>query len=154
MARKPATYRVPETSLDAFTDTNQYAVLREMRNRLSNLEKVTGSGASSNNSRTAPTPPKAQLQVSTTPGVFHVRITNPEDLPTNPPQNTSKSSLFHVLEASPAADFSTGVTTFPPSTQNYYSISELGASTQYIRLKSSYDKQNYNLPVATGPHTS
>ena len=160
MARSTgATYRQPQTPLDSFSDPAQQSVIREMRNRLNDLESVTGSGASSSsNSRVAPTPPKALLQVTTdpvnTPGTFHVRITNPEDLPKTPPQNTSKSTIYHVLQASPAADFSRNVTTFPPSSQNYYSISELGQSTQFFQIKSSYDKLNFNQPVPTGPHTS
>jgi len=153
-----ATYRPPQTSIDAFQNADQQAIIREMKQRLDDLETVTGSGSSRSNSRIAPTPPRAVLSVTAdpqvAPGVFNVAITNPEDVPSNPPQNTAKTPIFHVLQVSTSPTFSNNVTSFPPSSQNHYSITQFGSSTLHFRVKSSYDKKNYNQPVPIGPFTS
>jgi hypothetical protein len=157
MATK-ATYRPPQTSIEVFTQTDQQAVIREMRQRLDDLETVTGSGSSRSSSRIAPTPPRAQLSVvadpTVAPGVFNVMITNPEDVPSNPPKNTAKTPIFHILQSSPNPNFSGNVTSFPPSTQNHYSVTQFGPGARHFQVISSYDKKNYNQPVPIGPFTS
>jgi len=151
------TVRRPQTSLDFFTNQDQQAVIREIRDRLNDLEKVTGSGSFSPKGRRAPLPPRPQLSVSTdvitAPGHFLVEITNPEYSGVNP-QNRAVTPIIHKLETSTSQDFSSDVKTYPPGVQTHYTITEFGSSLRYFRVSSSFDGKNFTQPVPLGPFQS
>ena len=80
---------------------------------------------------TAP-PPASQLAVSGANGSFSASITN-----------ASKTPTYQELSSSPVANFSSGVTVYPVSTNTSYVLPNPGA-TLYWRLRSSYNQQNWS----------
>jgi hypothetical protein len=80
---------------------------------------------------TAP-PAASQLAVSGANGSFSVAITN-----------ATKTPVYQELSSSPAANFASGVTVYPVSTNTSYVFPNPGA-TLYWRLRSSYNQQNWS----------
>lgn len=147
-------YRKPQTSLDVFTNPDQLNVIREIRERLDDLEAATATGTVNSGGKKAPLPPRPSLSVTsntgTAPGHFFVQITNPEYSGTNQ-QNKAFTPIIHQLESSTDAGFSTGVTTWPPGVQTTYTITQFGSSKRYFRVRSSYDGKNFTQPIPVGP---
>ena len=83
---------------------------------------------------TAP-PAASRLAVSGANGNFSVSIT--------PTQNTTNSPIYQELSSSPVADFASGVTVYPVSTNTSYVFPNPGA-TLYWRLRSSYNQQTWS----------
>ena len=80
---------------------------------------------------TAP-PGPSQLSVSGANGSFSVSISNATGTPT-----------YNELSSSPVANFASGVTVYPVSTNTSYVFPNPGA-TLYWRLRSSYNQQNWS----------
>jgi hypothetical protein len=80
---------------------------------------------------TAP-PAASQLAVSGANGSFSVAITN-----------AGKTPVYQELSSSPVANFASGVTVYPVSTNTSYVFPNPGA-TLYWRLRSSYNQQNWS----------
>jgi hypothetical protein len=80
---------------------------------------------------TAP-PTASQLAVSGANGSFSVAITN-----------ATKTPVYQELSSSPVANFASGVTVYPVSTNTSYVFPNPGA-TLYWRLRSSYNQQNWS----------
>jgi len=77
-------------------------------------------------------PAPSQLSVSGANGSFSVAITNSASAP-----------VYHELSSSPVANFVSGVTVYPVSTNTSYVLPNPGA-TLYWRLRSSYNQQNWS----------
>jgi hypothetical protein len=97
------------------------------------------------------TPPVAQFAVTGEHGVYHVAITNPQNQQAQIPsqvgtvqnQNSPNSTLYHEISSSAVADFSSGVTVYPITSNTHTNISLPGV-TLYWRLRSSYDGATWN----------
>ena len=83
---------------------------------------------------TAP-PAPSQLAVSGANGSFSVSITTP--------RSASNAPVYQELSSSPTANFVSGVTVYPVSTNTSYVMPNPGA-TLYWRLRSSYNQQNWS----------
>ena len=139
--------KTPQPSIQAFTDPKEQMWARHVYTRLDSLEEVTNLQSFSNG-RKSPAPPQAGLVVTTNskvPGVFNVRITNPEFLGQG--RNPIAAPMRHQVRACPYSNFSKQVTSFPISHQTYYPISELGPGTFHFELTSTFDGQTFNRPV-------
>jgi hypothetical protein len=91
------------------------------------LSKIDASAAAF----TAP-PAASQLVVTGADGSFRVSITN-----------AVKTPVYQELSSSPVANFVSGVTIYPVSTNTSYVLPNPGA-TLYWRLRSSYNQQNWS----------
>jgi hypothetical protein len=80
---------------------------------------------------TAP-PAASQLAVSGANGSFSVAITN-----------AGKTPIYQEISSSPVANFASGVTVYPVSTNTSYVFPNPGAML-YWRLRSSYNQQNWS----------
>jgi hypothetical protein len=80
---------------------------------------------------TAP-PAPSQLSVSGANGSFSVSLTN-----------AASTATYNELSSSPVANFASGVTVYPVSTNTSYVFPAPGA-TLYWRLRSSYNQQNWS----------
>jgi hypothetical protein len=93
-------------------------------------------------------PAPSQLAVSGANGSFTVSITTPQNAsgPTAP-RNAINAPIYQEISSSPAANFVSGVTTHPVSTNTSYVFPNPGA-TLYWRLRSSYNQQNWTNYIA------
>jgi hypothetical protein len=80
-------------------------------------------------------PAPSQLTVSGANGSFSVSIT--------PARNATNALIYQELSSSPTANFVTGVTVYPVSTNTGFVLPNPGA-TLYWRLRSSYNQQNWS----------
>jgi hypothetical protein len=80
-------------------------------------------------------PAPSQLAVSGANGSFSVSIT--------PARNATNALIYQELSSSPTANFVTGVTVYPVSTNTSFVLPNPGA-TLYWRLRSSYNQQNWS----------
>jgi hypothetical protein len=87
---------------------------------------------------TAP-PAPSQLAVSGANGGFTVSVTTP--------QTVINAAIYQELSSSPVANFSSGVTTYPVSTNTSYVFPNPGM-TLYWRLRSSYNQQTWSSYIA------
>jgi hypothetical protein len=85
---------------------------------------------------TAP-PSPSQLSVTGANGSFNVAITN------SPNTNVNNAPVYNELSSSPVANFVSGVTVYPVSTNTSSVVPNPGA-TLYFRLRSSYNQQNWS----------
>lgn len=77
-------------------------------------------------------------------GVFTYAITLPQQSSgSSAPGNPTNAPLFQEISSSPAADFSSAVTTYPPTPSTSGTFANPGA-TLYWRLRSSYNQTTYN----------
>jgi hypothetical protein len=83
---------------------------------------------------TAP-PAPSQLAVSGANGSFSVSIT--------PARNATNALIYQEISSSPTANFVSGVTVYPVSTNTSFVLPNPGASL-YWRLRSSYNQQNWS----------
>lgn len=89
-------------------------------------------------------PPPCAYSVTGANGQFSVSITLPQaGNRGTTPKNTTNAPIYQELSSSTAADFSTGVTTYPISTNTSYVFPNPGA-TLFWRLRSSYDQKTWN----------
>ena len=95
------------------------------------LTKVDASAAAF----TSP-PAPSQLAVTGANGSFTVSITPAQQCRTNAP-------IYQEISSSPVANFVSGVTVYPVSTNTSYVLPNPGA-TLYWRLRSSYNQQNWS----------
>ena len=86
------------------------------------------------NSFTSP-PAPSQLTVTGANGSFSVSIT--------PVRNATNTPIYQEISSSPTANFVSGVTVYPVSTNTSYVLPNPGA-TLYWRLRSSYNQQNWS----------
>jgi hypothetical protein len=77
-------------------------------------------------------PSPSQLSISGANGSFSVAITNSASTP-----------VYNELSSSPVANFISGVTVYPVSTNTSFVLPNPGA-TLYFRLRSSYNQQNWS----------
>jgi hypothetical protein len=77
-------------------------------------------------------PAPSQLSVTGANGSFSVAITTAAGAP-----------IYHELSSAPVANFASGVTVYPVSTNTSYVVPNPGA-TLYWRLRSSYNQQNWS----------
>lgn len=120
--------------------------------RLRAVETKSGTGTFSSDQQAPVTKPPSQAQVAVTNGgsnLLNVAVTNPELI--NPKLNPSRTPVLHQIEFSSSPTFSGAVTKLPPSTQTHYTL-PTGGKAVYVRLSSSYDAANFNLPQVSGPH--
>jgi hypothetical protein len=80
-------------------------------------------------------PAPSQLTVTGTNGSFTLSI--------NVTQNPTKAPVYQEISSSPVANFVSGVTVYPVSTNTSYVLPNPGA-TLYWRLRSSYNQQNWS----------
>jgi hypothetical protein len=80
-------------------------------------------------------PAPSQLTVTGANGSFTVSLT--------PPRTATNAPIYQELSSSPTANFTTGVTTYPVSTNTSYVLPKPGA-TLYWRLRSSYNQQHWS----------
>jgi hypothetical protein len=93
---------------------------------------------------TAP-PAPSQLAVTGANGSFSVSITTPQNAPSAgaaAPRNATNAPIYQEISSSPVANFASGVTTYPVSTNTTYVLPNPGV-TLYWRLRSSYNQQNW-----------
>ena len=89
-------------------------------------------------------PSPSQLAVSGANGQFTVSITLPQAASGgSAPKNPTNAPIYHEISSSPAANFASGVTTYPVSTNTSYVFPNPGV-TFYWRLRSSYDQKTWN----------
>jgi hypothetical protein len=86
------------------------------------------------------TPPVSGLAVTGANGSFAVTITLPQQGTAS--KNASNAPIYQQLQSSTASDFSSGVTSYPIS-QNTSFVFPNPGSTQYWRLRSSYDQRSW-----------
>lgn len=106
-------------------------------------------------------PPTCGLSVTGANGQFAVSITLPQTASGGTaPRNSTNAPIYQELSSSTVANFASGVTTYPVSTNTTYTFPNPGA-TLYWRLRSSYDQKtwnNYSIlpggPVSAGKQTS
>jgi hypothetical protein len=97
------------------------------------------------------TSPVANFSVTGAHGVYAVVIVNPQNQQAQIPaqvgtvqsQNSPNSVLYHEISSSPVPDFSSGVQTYPITSNTHTNISQPGV-TLYWRLRSSYDGATWN----------
>jgi hypothetical protein len=77
-------------------------------------------------------PSPSQLSVTGANGSFSVAITN-----------TASRPVYNEISSSPVANFVSGVTVYPVSTNTSFVLPNPGA-TLYFRLRSSYNQQNWS----------
>jgi hypothetical protein len=77
-------------------------------------------------------PSPSQLSVTGANGSFSVAITNTASMP-----------VYNEISSSPVANFVSGVTVYPVSTNTSFVLPNPGA-TLYFRLRSSYNQQNWS----------
>jgi hypothetical protein len=82
-----------------------------------------------------PPPTPSRLTVNGANGSFSVSITTPK--------NATNAPIYQEISSSPVANFVSGVSTYPVSTNTSYVLPNPGA-TLYWRLRSSYDQQNWS----------
>ena len=88
-------------------------------------------------------PPQSQFSVTGANGQFSVSITLPQSSGgSGAPKNTTKAALYQELSSSAVANFSSGVTTYPISTNTSFVFPNPGAAL-YWRLRSSYDQKTW-----------
>lgn len=97
-----------------------------------------------------PAPAPATLAVSGVDGRVSITITNPQQQ--NPQtqalivrggsSNAANATIFHELSSSPTPAFTSGVTTYPPTTSTVMEFS-LPNSSLYWRLRSSFDQTTW-----------
>lgn len=120
--------------------------------RLRAVETKSGTGTFSSDNQSPVTKPPSQAVFQVTSGgsrLLNVAVTNPEFI--NPKLNPSRTPVLHQLEYSPTPNFSRNVTKIPVSAQVHFTIPTGGRSI-YVRLSSSFDAANFNLPLVSGPH--
>jgi hypothetical protein len=83
-------------------------------------------------------PPSNEFSVSGDNGVFTIEITNTTQ--------AINKTIYHELSYSPSANFSSQVATLPVSTSTHQTLPSPGL-TVYWRLRSSYDKANWNVHI-------
>jgi hypothetical protein len=89
-------------------------------------------------------PPPSQLTVTGANGSFLASIALPQSASgAGAPQNAANAPIYQQISSSPAADFRSGVTTYPVSTATSYVFPNPG-QTLYWRLRSSWDQKNWN----------
>jgi hypothetical protein len=105
-------------------------------------------------------PPPSQLSVGGANGQFLVSITLPQSSGSGAPKNATKAAIYQEISSSATATFSSGVTTYPISTNTSFVFPNPGA-TLYWRLRSSYDQKTWNGysiqlggPVSAGKQSS
>jgi hypothetical protein len=86
-----------------------------------------------------PPPAPSRLTVNGANGSFSVSVTTP--------QNATNTPIYQEISSSPVANFVSGVTTYPVSTNTSYVFPNPG-TTLYWRLRSSYDQQNWSSYLA------
>jgi hypothetical protein len=86
------------------------------------------------NAFTAP-PAPSQLAVTGANGSFSVSIT--------PTRSATNTPIYQEISSSPSANFGSGVTVYPISTNTSYVFPSPGV-TLYWRLRSSYNQQNWS----------
>lgn len=153
------TYTRPKPHTHAAARGNKWELQRTLEitdQRISDLENRNG-GATINLLKSSPvsTPPsQARLSVMAVPGSgrFVVRIQNPQ-FKTRNRSNSPNVPIYHQLEFADNPGFQNS-TKLPLGVQTYYEVGQFGSSSKHIRLSSSFDQQNFNLPVAKGPFTS
>ena len=84
-------------------------------------------------------PAPSKLAVSGVNGSFSISITTP--------QNAGNAAIYQEISSSPVANFVSGVTTYPVSTNTSYVLPNPGV-TLYWRLRSSYNQQNWSSYIA------
>jgi hypothetical protein len=93
-------------------------------------------------------PAPSQLAVSGANGSFTVSITTPQNASgAKAPSNATNAPIYQELSSSPVANFVSGVTTYPVSTNTSYVMPNPGV-TLYWRLRSSYNQQNWSSYIA------
>jgi hypothetical protein len=89
-------------------------------------------------------PPPCGLSATGANGQFNISIVLPQQAGGSiAPQNSSNAPIYQELSSSAVANFSSGVTTYPLSTNTSYVLPNPGA-TLYWRLRSSYDQKTFN----------
>jgi hypothetical protein len=89
-------------------------------------------------------PSPCGLTVTGANGQFSVSISLPQQAGgSSAPQNSTGVPLYQELSSSTVANFASGVTTYPLSTNTSYVFPNPGASL-YWRLRSSYDQKTFN----------
>lgn len=156
MATK-STYVHAQTNVGVFENPAHRECIRQLTQRISDLESVNSQQGFGPKGRVAPLPDRPQLSVTSNaamPGQFFVRITNPQFIQAAKPKNPIGAPIVHRLEASQDPNFASGITDFPISAQNYFTVSELGSGTWHFRVRSSYDGKSFSLPVVHAPVTA
>jgi hypothetical protein len=134
-------------------------------NELQSVYQQIGSGPIQKVDTIAPAfsgpPPPSQISVSGSNGQFTVSIALPQTSGgASAPKNPTNAPIYNEISSSPAANFTSGVTTYPVSTNTSYIFPDPGA-TLYWRLRSSYDQKMWSSyatqpggPVSAGKQSS
>jgi hypothetical protein len=93
-------------------------------------------------------PAPSQLAVSGANGSFTISITTPQNASgAAAPRNATNAPIYQEISSSPTANFVSGVTTYPVSTNTSYVFPNPGVIL-YWRLRSSYNQQNWTSYIA------
>lgn len=122
--------------------------LREVLNAMNAALKSMGATAprkvDANSQKFLAAPAQCGFSVSGANGAFTYAITLPQQASgSTAPGNPLNQQIFQEISSSPAADFSSAVTTYPPTTSTSGTFANPGA-TLYWRLRSSYNQTTYN----------
>jgi hypothetical protein len=89
-------------------------------------------------------PPPCSFQATGANGSFSVAITLPQNASgANAPKNATNAPIYQQLSSSTVANFSSGVSSYPISSNTSFVFPNPGA-TLHWRLRSSYDQKNWN----------
>jgi hypothetical protein len=153
-----AGFKTQSPNLNAFPDAQQQSAIRSLHDRVTLLEKKTGTQGLDlrNQGVIGQTPPQPTLSVVGNPGMVVVKITNPHfaTVTARSPKDRNQVGVVahHLIEYSPFPDFSSGTQSFPVSPQTYYEVTMKG--TNYWRVRSTYDGKYYSQPTHSGQVSS
>ena len=131
--------QLTKARINAIKDYDTRNLLLGMYEELDALHKATGTNflqpVNSVQKPASAPPPTASLSVAGANGTYTASITNPQ-------QGINKQ-LWHELSYSPSGNFSSDVTTLPPTAATQITVPAPGANVHW-RIRSSYDQQNWN----------
>lgn len=153
------TFTRPKTHSRSAAHGNKWELQRTLETldqRTSDLENRNGGNTISlvKSSPISTPPSQANVNVMAVPGSgrFVLRITNPQFKVRNR-SNSPNTPIYHHIEFADNPGFKNS-TSLPIGVQTYYEVGQFGSTKMHVRVKSSFDQQNFNLPVTKGPFTS
>lgn len=119
-------------------------VLNAMNAALQSMGATAPRKVDANSQKFLAAPAQCGFSMSGANGSFNYAITLPQQASgSTAPGNPLNQQIFQEISSSAAADFSSAVTTYPPTTSTSGTFANPGA-TLYWRLRSSYNQTTYN----------
>lgn len=133
----PAHYELIESIVNRLAPNTQddaRTFFQSLSAGIAQVQQAVGIGTGANQQNLA-APPKATLSVAGANGAFNVSIANPA--------LSTPATLWHEISYSTSANFTSGVTTMPPTQATGVTVNAPG-QTLYFRIRSSYNQAVWN----------